>query len=142
MPIERYYGTAQDDFADTGVATGSLRVEHRTSRQWLLRQVVRVGVYDTSFSNTAPTGTTLVNGVWRVSRQQYTAEQAQRNAFSQSEVVVTARAAGMQHLLLAGLELERKHTHAHEVRAMDSLEALRDDSLHAEELRALGSPVA
>ncbi len=112
VPPEQYYGTAQDDFADTGVATGSLRVEHRTSTQWLLRQVVRLGVYDTSFSNTAPTGTTLVNGVWRVSRQQYNAEQAQRNAFSQSEVVVTARVARMQHLLLAGLELgaQRRQT--------------------------------
>ena len=40
------------------------------------------------------------------------------------------------------LEHQRQHAHADEVRAVDALEALRDDGAHAEELRALGRPVA
>jgi hypothetical protein len=43
---------------------------------------------------------------------------------------------------LAGHELERQHAHAHQVRAMDALEALGDDRAHAEQARALRGPVA
>ena len=43
---------------------------------------------------------------------------------------------------VAGCELQRQHAHADEVRAMDALEALRDDRLDAEQLRALRRPVA
>lgn len=110
--IGQSFGFAADDFIDTSVATGSLRVEHRTTRGWLLRQVVRVGVYDTSFSNTAATGTSLVSGAWRVNRQQYNAEQSQQNVFSQSEAVMNGRLARMQHLLLSGVEIgtQRRNT--------------------------------
>lgn len=107
-----YYGYAPDDRIDTTVASGSLRVERRTSRQWLLRQVVRFGVYETSFSNTAPTGTTLTAGEWRITRQQYNAEQSQRNLFSQSEAILPATFLRTRHLVLAGVELgtQRRNT--------------------------------
>ena len=39
-------------------------------------------------------------------------------------------------------ELQRQDAHADEVRAVDALEALGDDGLHAEQGRALGRPVA
>ena len=39
-------------------------------------------------------------------------------------------------------ELQRQHAHADQVRAVDALEALRDHRPHAEQLRALGGPVA
>ena len=39
-------------------------------------------------------------------------------------------------------ELQRQHAHAHQVGAMDALEAARDDGLDAEQLRAFGCPVA
>src|SRR5699024_11099356 len=42
---------------------------------------------------------------------------------------------------LAGGELQRQDAHADEVRAVDALEALSDDGLDAEQLRALGGPV-
>ncbi|HUR34118.1 MAG TPA: TonB-dependent siderophore receptor [Vicinamibacterales bacterium] len=98
------YGFAAEDFVDTSVISGSVRLERRQANGWLLRQVVRLGSYDTSFSNTAPSGATLTAGAWRVSRQQYNAEQAQQNLFSQSEVLASTRFAGVDHLLLAGLE--------------------------------------
>src|SRR3954453_3445389 len=40
------------------------------------------------------------------------------------------------------LELQRQHAHADEIRAMDALEALRDDCADAEELGAFRGPVA
>jgi hypothetical protein len=42
---------------------------------------------------------------------------------------------------LAG-ELQRQHAHADEVRAVDALEALDDHRAHAEQVGALGRPVA
>ncbi len=63
-----------DDYVDTTVVSGSIRLERRFAGGWLLREVARLGTYDTSFSNTAPSGSTLVGDSWRVSRQQYNAE--------------------------------------------------------------------
>src|SRR5881394_3358564 len=40
------------------------------------------------------------------------------------------------------LELQREDAHADEVRAVDALETLRNHGADAEELRALGGPVA
>ena len=40
------------------------------------------------------------------------------------------------------LERQRQHAHAHEVRAVDALEGLGDDRAHAEQVGALGRPVA
>ena len=110
--IGQGYGYAADDFIDTTVVSGHVRVERRLDRGWLVRQVVRFGAYETSFSNTAPSGSTLTAGTWRVSRQQYNADSSQRNLFSQSEALVAARGAGIDHLLLAGIELgaQRRNT--------------------------------
>jgi catecholate siderophore receptor len=103
--IGQGYGYATDDFIDTSVVSGGVRIERRFDGGWLLRQVARLGTYDTSFSNTAPSGTSLAGGTWRVSRQQYNAEQSQRNLFSQTEAMFSTRAVGMGHLLLTGVEL-------------------------------------
>jgi hypothetical protein len=40
------------------------------------------------------------------------------------------------------LELQRQHAHAHQVAAVDALEAARHHGLDAQQLRALGGPVA
>jgi hypothetical protein len=54
--------------------------------------------------------------------------------------------AGDRDLLLAGqvvgLDLQRQDAHADEVRAVDALERVGDDRPDAEEVRALGRPVA
>ncbi len=42
----------------------------------------------------------------------------------------------------AGLELQRQHAHAHQVVAVDALEAACDDGLDAQQVGALGRPVA
>ena len=44
--------------------------------------------------------------------------------------------------VLAGPELEGKHAHADQVRAMDALEALGDHRPNAQQQRPLGGPVA
>lgn len=103
--IGQAYGYPTDDFLDTNVISGSVRIERRFSGGWLVRQVVRTGSYDTSFSNTAPSGTSVVGGAWRVSRQQYNAEQSQQNVFSQSEALLARRFAHIDHVVLAGVEL-------------------------------------
>jgi catecholate siderophore receptor len=103
--IGQTYGFSADDYIDTSVVSGHVRIERRFASGWMLRQVARLGTYDTSFSNTASTGTSFMSGEWRVLRQQYNAEQSQRNLFSQTEGMFSSRLAGMSHLLLAGVEL-------------------------------------
>ena len=103
--VGQTYGFPSDDFVDTTVVTGSIRLERRFAGGWLLREVTRLGTYDTSFSNTAPAGSALVGDGWRVSRQQYNADQSQQNLFSQTEGMVATRFAGVDHILLGGVEL-------------------------------------
>lgn len=99
------YGYASDDFIDSNVLSGSVRIERHTKSGWLLRQVGRVGMYGTSYSNTAATGTTkAADGTWMVARQQYNAEQTQRNLFSQTEAIGYARTGPVSHVLLVGVE--------------------------------------
>jgi catecholate siderophore receptor len=108
--IGQTYGYPVDDFIDTSVVSSSVRVERRFATGLSVRQLIRFGVYDTSFSNTAPSGTALgTGGTWRVSRQQYNAEQSQANLFSQSEVFVARKFAGIGHLILGGVELGTQH---------------------------------
>ena len=109
VPIGQNYGFPADDFIDTDVVSGSVRLERRLADGWTMRQVVRVGTYGTSFSNTAPSGSALAGGAWRVTRQQYNAEQSQQNLFSQTEAIASAHIAGMDHLLLGGVELGTQH---------------------------------
>jgi DNA-binding NtrC family response regulator len=56
------------------------------------------------------------------------------------EDLLAVEAQGLR--VLPGLELQGQHAHAHEVRAVDPLVALRDDGPHAEEQGALRGPVA
>src|SRR5688572_23291598 len=66
-----------------------------------------------------------------------------RRAAVQPDDLECLLAAQAQRLrVLAFLELQRQHTHADQVRAMDALEALGDHGFYAEQHRALGSPVA
>ena len=44
--------------------------------------------------------------------------------------------------VLAGFKLQRQNAHADEIRAVNALEAFGDDGAHAEQLWALGGPVA
>jgi catecholate siderophore receptor len=103
------YGFPVDDFIDTSVASGSVRVERRFARASIWRQVMRLGNYNTSFSNTAPLGTVLARQEWRVTRQQYNAEQSQQNLFSQTEVMIDARLGAVHQLMLGGVELGSQH---------------------------------
>ena len=56
------------------------------------------------------------------------------------EGLVAAHAQGLPGI--RALELQRQHAHAHEVGAVDALEAAGDHGLHAQQLRTLGRPVA
>jgi catecholate siderophore receptor len=105
VPIGQNYGYPADDHIDTRVSAATVRVERRVAAGALLRTVVRAAWYDTSFSNTAPNGTRRVGDQWRVLRQQYNADQAQRNIFSQTDLMFPASFARTTHVLLAGVEL-------------------------------------
>ena len=53
-----------------------------------------------------------------------------------------SRPSSLQRRAVVPLELQRQHTHADKVAAVDALERLRDHNLHAKQARAFGRPVA
>src|SRR5436190_15648183 len=56
------------------------------------------------------------------------------------ELFVALQPEGLRALV--ALELQRQHTHADQIRAMNALETPRDDGLYAEQARAFRGPVA
>ena len=77
------YGYPSDDYVDTTVVSGTIRLERRFAGGWLLREVVRLGTVRHVVQQHRAIGSTLVGDSWRVSRQQYNANQSQQNLFSQ-----------------------------------------------------------
>lgn len=75
-------------------------------------------------------------------------EGAHQQSFADAEVLqtddlVTLAASEVQALdILAGLELQGQHTHAHQVGAVDALEGFGQHSFDAQKQRPLGGPIA
>src|SRR5579862_9013425 len=68
---------------------------------------------------------------------------ARLQALGDAQNIETLGALELQALAVhALLELQRQHRHADEIGAMNALEAFDDHGAHAQELRALGRPVA
>jgi catecholate siderophore receptor len=99
------YGDPDGDSIDTTVSSATTRFERRFGAAIVLRDVVKIASYDSTFSNTAPIGTRLVADGWRVQRQQYNVDQSQQNLFNQTEVIVPAQFAATTHQVVAGMEL-------------------------------------
>src|SRR5690606_26699666 len=62
--------------------------------------------------------------------------------FGGEDVVGLGAIEAEHHRVVPADELQRQYAHAHQVGTVDPFEALRDDGLHAKQVRALGCPVA
>lgn len=105
--IGNYYGDPKNDYLRNKVFGQTLRVEHNTSR-WSLRNNFRHTFYNNAYSNTQPNGTTTVNGVTMVLRDQYNNAGRQHNYFDQAEASTSATTFGIGHKLLFGAEYGRQ----------------------------------
>lgn len=111
VPTDRFFGLANVDFErnDTGIATAAY--QYRASADTTLRTVLRHADYDRDLRATAPRlagGTTLVTDATTINRQRQWRGGHERTLTSQTDLTTKLDALGMQHLLLAGVELVRE----------------------------------
>lgn len=104
-----YYGAANAggvDTTQTRVAALNLVLTHRFSEALTLRNAFRTYDYDLDRNNTLPGS---VNEAARtVSLNRSSVQRAESGFFNQTELVHKARAAGLQHQLLYGVEISRQ----------------------------------
>jgi catecholate siderophore receptor len=105
VEIGTYYGFPEADHITNRVSSQALRFEHQINAFWTLRNVFRRTGNATDFYNTPPGAVSLVNGNLRVARSQYNGIFKQENYFNQTEAVGVVNTFGIQHTILAGVEL-------------------------------------
>lgn len=123
VPISTYYGYPEKDFIRNRVASQALRVEHQLTNDWTIRNVFRrIGAgtdfYNTfsngvclQLANSCSTSANLLSSIasndsrLRVVRGQYNGISRQTNYFNQTEAVGFVNTFGIQHTILAGVEV-------------------------------------
>jgi catecholate siderophore receptor len=100
--IGQYYGDPSQDHMKNIVHGNTLRFQQHVNT-WTIRNNTRYTVYDNSFFNTQPTGTSVVAGTVLVSREQYNVEATQHNFFNQTEATRHGHLL-VDHLFLVGVE--------------------------------------
>lgn len=105
VPAGEYYGYEYGDHIRSRNDTLSFTANHRFSDQWSIHDSFHQADYGTDFSNTYPSGASLVNNQILVARGQYNGSFAQQNVFNQSEANGRFVWLGITHTILAGLEL-------------------------------------
>lgn len=122
VPISTYYGFPERDQFTSRVSSQALRVEHRFNDTWLVRNVFRRINTASDFYNTGANGVCVLAAdgtcptvkstdplysidILRATRFQYLSNVRQQNNFNQTEVVGVVNTFGVQHTVLAGVEL-------------------------------------
>lgn len=105
VPIDTYYGYPEEDHIKNRVSSQGIKVEHHFNNGWLIRNYFRRIDTSTDFYNTVPGAVSLVGGQLRVARTQYNGIFNQENYFNQTETVGNFKTFGIEHTLLAGVEL-------------------------------------
>ncbi len=121
VPVGTYYGSPEKDRIQNKVDSQALKIEHRMTNQWTIRNNFRRIGYDTDYYNTYSNGICLLqldnscttsissgisendNGL-RVVRGQYSGKFKQKNYFDQTEIVGLFVTGGITHTILAGFE--------------------------------------
>lgn len=105
VPLGTYYGFPDEDRIRNRVSSQAIRFEQQLNNFWTLRNVFRRIGNATEFYNTLPGAVSLVGGNLRVARSQYDGISRQENYFNQTETVGIVNSFGIQHTVLAGVEL-------------------------------------
>jgi len=105
VAIGTYYGFPDEDHITNRVSSQAIRFEQQIGDFWTIRNVFRRIGNATDFYNTPTGAVSLVNGGLRVARSQYQGIFKQENYFNQTEAVGVVKTFGIQHTLLAGVEL-------------------------------------
>lgn len=114
VPVDRFYGLANADHDrnDTGITT--VAYNHRFNEDSNLRTVLRYADYERDLWAVAPrlaAGTTSITDATVINRQRQARGGTERTLTSQTDFTTKFDAAGMKHLVLAGVELVREDAH-------------------------------
>jgi catecholate siderophore receptor len=102
VAAHQLFGSERQNDARSGNDTASVIVEHRFSPRLLLRNSFLSGRYDKFYQNVYPGS--AVNAAGSFSLAAYNHDVDRINTFNQTDLIYTARLAGMTHTLLAGTE--------------------------------------
>ncbi|MGE5469300.1 MAG: TonB-dependent receptor [Bacteroidota bacterium] len=108
-PRETFFGNPEQSPSRVTVDSFGARVEHALTADTTLRNTFRVTHYDTLRQNVQPNGTVNAS-TGQVQISAYSQANDRTNYFNQTELETRFKAAGMEHLLLAGLELGRQES--------------------------------
>jgi catecholate siderophore receptor len=103
-----FFGNADISNADVTVNAWSAAVDHRFSDRLSLRSRIGYGDYDKFYQNVYPGAVDAT--ATKVSISAYNNATQRRNAFSQTDLVLTQRTGSVGHTVLAGLEIGRQVT--------------------------------
>ena len=107
-PAERFFGDPQQSLVDATVDAFASVVEHRADA-FTFRNRLSYAAYDKFYQNVFPGAVNPDRTM--VSLSAYNNATRRDNLFNQSDLIVTARTGGIDHRLLAGIELGRQDTH-------------------------------
>jgi catecholate siderophore receptor len=105
VPVGTYYGFPDEDHITNRVASQAIRFERQINGFWTIRNFFRRIGNATDFYNTPTGAVSLVGGNLRVARSQYQGIFKQENYFNQTEIVGAVKTFGIEHTILAGVEL-------------------------------------
>ena len=100
-----FFGNADQSNARSQVDSAYAIVDHEFASGAQLRNNLRVTHYDKYYQNVFPTTTTPVNAAGQVSLSAYNNSNDRTNVFNQTDLTTKFSAGGLEHTLLAGLEL-------------------------------------
>jgi catecholate siderophore receptor len=100
-----FFGNADQSNARSNVDSAYAIVDHELASGVQLRNNLRVTHYDKFYQNVFPATTTPVNAAGQVTLSAYNNANDRTNVFNQTDLTTKFRAGGVEHTLLAGLEL-------------------------------------
>jgi len=106
VPVETYYGFADDSFQDYDVVQGTATIEHRLDQGVTLRNATRYGDYQRAYRTEILGAVNYATD--RVARAQSLRESHQTNVINQTEAAWKGRFGEREAGLLLGLELAQE----------------------------------
>ncbi|MDZ4054273.1 MAG: TonB-dependent siderophore receptor [Phenylobacterium sp.] len=111
-PRAAFFGDPERSYATTNVDLLTLGVEYQVSDSLVVRNRTVYGDYDKFYANVFPSGAAVAVGGQPSTYplQAYQNDSPRENLFNQTDVVWKTALGGMQHTVLAGVELGRQKT--------------------------------
>ena len=107
VPIETFFGNADNSTAWVGVNLASASIDHQAGR-FNIRNRTMFGDYDRFYQNYVPGAVTADKSSVAISA--YNNATKRRNVFNQTDITFTASTGSIRHNLLAGAEVGRQLT--------------------------------